>query len=80
MYEAFQAAGYDVKYELGEDGHSGRHGASIMPDVLRWLWRDYPAPITVKEPAYMTQAGYDPRGKVYSIVSADKGWDPVSKR
>jgi sugar lactone lactonase YvrE len=23
----------------------------------------------------MTQAGWDPRGKVYSIVSADKGWE-----
>ncbi len=79
MYEALQAAGYDVKYVLGEDGHSGRHGAAMMPDVLRWLWREYPAPMAVKEPAHMSQPGWDPRGKVYSIVSADKGWEPVGE-
>jgi len=28
---------------------SNRHGASILPDTLRWLWRDYPQPITLKE-------------------------------
>jgi predicted esterase len=79
MYQALQAAGYDVKYVLGEDGHSGRQGAAMMPDVLRWLWRDYPSPVDVKEPAHMLQPGWDPRGKVYSIVSAGKGWEPVGE-
>jgi len=51
MAAALEFAGNDVKIELGEDGHSNRHGASILPDTLRWLWRDYPQPITVKEPA-----------------------------
>ena len=46
----YEFAGNDVKVELGEDGHSNRHGASILPETLRWLWRDYPQPITVKEP------------------------------
>jgi sugar lactone lactonase YvrE len=50
MAAALEFAGNDVKIELGEDGHSNRHGASILPDTLRWLWRDYPQPITVKEP------------------------------
>jgi gluconolactonase len=77
MYEAFQFAGYDVKFELGDDGHSGRHGSAILPDVLRWLWRDYPQPITVHEPAVLNQQGWDPRGKVYSTVSAVKGWEQV---
>jgi sugar lactone lactonase YvrE len=47
MAAALQFAGNDVRIELGEDGHSNRHGASILPDTLRWLWRDYPQPITV---------------------------------
>ena len=47
---ALEFAGNDVKIELGEDGHSNRHGASILPDTLRWLWRDYPQPIGVGEP------------------------------
>lgn len=50
MAAALEFAGNDVKIELGEDGHSNRHGASILPDTLRWLWRDYPQPITVTEP------------------------------
>jgi len=51
MAAALEFAGNDVKIELGEDGHSNRHGASVLPETLRWLWRDYPQPIAVKEPA-----------------------------
>ena len=50
MAAALEFAGNDVKIELGEDGHSNRHGASILPDTLRWLWREYPQPITAGEP------------------------------
>ncbi len=39
MAAALEFAGNDVKIELGEDGHSNRHGASMLPDTLRWLWR-----------------------------------------
>jgi gluconolactonase len=77
MYEAFQYAGYDVKLEIGTGGHDGQQRAAIMPDALRWLWRGYSAPITVHEPAHMTQPGWDPRGKVYSTVWADKGWEKL---
>ncbi|HKB12823.1 MAG TPA: SMP-30/gluconolactonase/LRE family protein, partial [Vicinamibacterales bacterium] len=51
MAAALEFAGNDVKIELGEDGHSNRHGASMLPDTLRWLWRGYPQPIVVGEPA-----------------------------
>jgi gluconolactonase len=47
---ALEFAGNEVRIELGEDGHSNRHGASMLPDTLRWLWRDYPRPITLGEP------------------------------
>ena len=50
MVAALEFAGYDVKLELGEEGHNARHGAAVMPDMLRWLWRDYPQPIVVKDP------------------------------
>jgi len=50
MAAALEFAGNDVKIELGEDGHSNRHGASMLPETLRWLWRDYPQPIAVHEP------------------------------
>ncbi len=33
---------YDVKFVFGEGSHNGKHGGSIFPDTLRWIWRDYP--------------------------------------
>ena len=34
-------AGYDYRFEYGHGFHSNRHGRAILPDSLRWLWRDY---------------------------------------
>jgi enterochelin esterase family protein len=33
---------YDYKFVFGDGGHSGRHGGVILPDSLRWLWRNTP--------------------------------------
>jgi enterochelin esterase family protein len=42
MAAALKFAGYDYQFVLGDGGHSGKHGGSIFPDTLRWLWRDWP--------------------------------------
>ena len=31
---------YDYKLVYGDGGHNGKHGGVILPDSLRWLWRD----------------------------------------
>jgi enterochelin esterase-like enzyme len=36
-------AGYDYRFEQGQGFHNNRHGRAILPDTLRWLWRDYKA-------------------------------------
>jgi enterochelin esterase family protein len=41
MAAALKFMKYDYKFEYGEGGHNGKHGGVIMPDSLRWLWRDY---------------------------------------
>jgi enterochelin esterase-like enzyme len=41
MAAALRYKEYDYKFEYGEGGHSGKHGGAILPDSLRWLWRDY---------------------------------------
>jgi gluconolactonase len=79
MYEAFEFAGYDVKLVIGEGGHDTRQGAAIMPDALRWLWRGYPERIAVREPAHKNRPGWDPRGKVYSTIYADRSWEQVGE-
>jgi sugar lactone lactonase YvrE len=45
MESALSFAGYDVAHAWGIHGHDGHPGAVIFPDVMRWLWRDYPGPI-----------------------------------
>ena len=42
MAEAFEKKGYDHKFVFGEGTHSAKHGSSIFPDAMRWMWRDYP--------------------------------------
>jgi len=42
MDAALDEKGYDHKFVFGEGTHNPKHGASILPDALRWLWRDYP--------------------------------------
>ena len=42
MERALTWAGYEVSHAWGEGGHSGKHGSAIFPDVMRWLWKDWP--------------------------------------
>ena len=42
MASSLKFKGYDYQFELGDGGHSGKHGGMLLPDSLRWLWRDYP--------------------------------------
>jgi len=77
MYEALEYAGYDAKLVMGSEGHNMKQGGAILPDALRWLWRGYPEPIVVREPANMQDKGWDPRGKPFATVSADKPWQQL---
>ncbi|MCH2210969.1 MAG: alpha/beta hydrolase-fold protein [Fuerstiella sp.] len=40
MASALDYADYDYRFEYGEGAHNGIHGGAILPDSLRWLWRD----------------------------------------
>ncbi|XZE21049.1 SMP-30/gluconolactonase/LRE family protein [Pirellulaceae bacterium SH449] len=51
MLSALEYAGYDVHHVWGEGGHNGKHAAAIMPDALRWIWKDYPQPIQASNPS-----------------------------
>jgi enterochelin esterase-like enzyme len=39
MAAALTEKGYDHKFVMGEGTHNPKHGAAILPDALRWLWR-----------------------------------------
>ena len=40
MADAWKAKGYDYQFVMGEGTHNPRHGAMLMPEALKWLWRD----------------------------------------
>jgi enterochelin esterase family protein len=42
MMEALTAQKYDLNFVWGIGTHSHRQAGAIMPEMLRWLWRDYP--------------------------------------
>ena len=49
MVEALTAKGYDVNYCWGIGTHSNKQGGAMLPEMLRWLWRDYPRPDDPKD-------------------------------
>lgn len=40
MAAALKFAKYDFVYVEGDGGHNGKHGGVILPESLRWLWRE----------------------------------------
>lgn len=45
MERALTFAGYEVKHVWGTGGHNGKHATELFPDAMRWLWKDWPAPV-----------------------------------
>ena len=36
-----QGAKYEINFAWGDGGHTPKHGGSIFPDVMRWMWSGY---------------------------------------
>ncbi len=72
MLSALEFAGYDVNHVWGDGGHNGKQAGAIFPEALRWLWRDYPAPIRA-----------NPEGKsrqpVMSVLIPGEDWQMVGE-
>ncbi|HWC17659.1 MAG TPA: SMP-30/gluconolactonase/LRE family protein [Terriglobales bacterium] len=67
VYAALEFAGYESNFAIGTEGHNGKHGGAILPDALRWLWKDYPKP--VPKPIKVNERG------VYQILDPGKEWE-----
>ena len=70
MESALRFAGYDLAHAWGTHGHDGRPGQVIFPDVMRWLWRDYPEPV---------QAGVSQNSTLEEITLPGEGWQKVAQ-
>ena len=42
LADALTKKGYDVNYAWGIGLHGQKQGGAILPEMMRWLWRDYP--------------------------------------
>jgi enterochelin esterase-like enzyme/sugar lactone lactonase YvrE len=73
MHAALKYMGYDVKFDYVEGyGHNSKHGGSIMPDALRWLWR--------KEkhvPVIDTKGDLGGDMTLHRLLIEGEGWQPV---
>jgi enterochelin esterase-like enzyme len=43
MVEALEEKGYDMTYTWGIGNHGSAQGGAILPEMMRWLWRDHGA-------------------------------------
>jgi sugar lactone lactonase YvrE/enterochelin esterase-like enzyme len=68
MEAALSFSGYDVQHAWGVHGHDGGPGITILPDVMRWLWRGWPAPV---------QAGQSKNDMLTSILGPGEAWQRV---
>jgi enterochelin esterase-like enzyme len=46
MEQALTFAGYEVAHSWDKGGHEATYATKIFPEVMRWLWKDWPKPIT----------------------------------
>lgn len=42
LMQVLAAKGYDINYAWGMNRHGQKMGGAILPDMMRWLWRDHP--------------------------------------
>jgi len=70
LESALTFAGYDVAHAWGEHGHNGRPGQVIFPDVMRWLWRGYPAAI---------KAGVSKNSTLEEVTMPGEAWKTMPR-
>jgi sugar lactone lactonase YvrE/enterochelin esterase-like enzyme len=70
MERALTFAGYEVQHVWGEGGHSGQQGTAIFPDVMRWLWKDWPQPV---------RSGPTRNDTLNAILRPGEGWQLVGE-
>lgn len=71
LASALQYSGYESTFTIGEEGHNMKHGGPLMPDALRWLWKDWQKPIVAAQ-----QGGT--RHYVTEFLTPGKDWEQVS--
>lgn len=69
MERALRFAGYEVNHSWGTGGHNTQDATKIFPDAMRWLWKDWPAPIKLGAGSPQLQ----------EILQPGEGWQLVGE-
>ena len=69
MERALEFAGYQVEHVWGSGSHDPRHATAVFPDAMRWLWQDWPQPITV---------GDSQNVFLKAILQPGQGWESIA--
>jgi len=69
MERALKFAGYEVNHAWSDGGHNTTHATKIFPDAMRWLWKDWPAPV---------QAGAG-SPQLQDVLLPGEGWTLVAE-
>ncbi|WP_394993838.1 SMP-30/gluconolactonase/LRE family protein [Emticicia sp.] len=67
---ALTFSGFEVNHIWGEGGHNSKHGTSIFPEAMRWLWKDYPKTVA---------AGKTKNQFLSDILLPNEGWELVGQ-
>lgn len=51
LKDALVGQGYDVNYSWGMGVHSHDMGGAMLPEMMRWLWRDHPVSVDPRDTA-----------------------------
>src|SRR5215210_7050829 len=46
MERALTFSGYELQHIWGEGQHNSKHGTAIFPTAMRWIWKDWPKPVS----------------------------------
>jgi gluconolactonase len=76
MLRSFEFCGYEVNHAWGSGGHNGKHGASIFPDAMRWLWKDHgKVPVTTHPTQSKSEANkFLVEGEEWELVGSGFEW------
>jgi enterochelin esterase family protein len=69
LEEALTKKGYDLNYCWGIGVHGQKQGGMMMPEMMRWLWRDYPRSADVHD---MVERSYRGAAMTNAPAAGDK--------
>lgn len=71
MLSALKFSGYEVDHVWGQGGHNRKHGGAVLPDAMRFIWKDWPKPVET----HFDQS----KSRAPQMLIDGEGWELVSK-